>query len=59
MYLKSFKNSLEKVHFYKVVGKEPAVLLKYEFLYEYFSEVLFRFPEHLFSRTLLNGSEHL
>ena len=48
-----------KAHFNKVVGKKLAASLKYEFLFRYFSMVLFRFPEHLFFRTPLNDSKYL
>ena len=37
MYLKSLKNSSDGANFYKVVGKEPAALLKYEFFSSYLS----------------------
>ena len=31
MQVNSFKNKYERAHLHKVVGKEPATLIKYEF----------------------------
>ena len=59
MYVNSSQIALKKAHFYNVVGKEAATLLYYEFLYRYFSDILFKLPEHLLVRLPLNGSEHL
>ena len=59
MWVKSLKNSEEGNHYEKVVGKEPETLVKYEFLFRYFSKILSQFPEDLFFRASLNGSEHL
>ena len=48
---------MKGAHYYKIIGKEPATLLKYEFFHRSFSDLLFRFSEHLFFRTSLNDSE--
>ena len=39
MYGNYLKTSYEGAHFYKGTGNGPAILLKYEFLYRYFSKI--------------------
>ena len=57
--LKSLRNNCEGVHFYKIEGKGPTILLIHEFICRCFSKVLSRCPEQIFFRTSLDEFECL